>query len=153
MRFNQSRQGETSGVRSHGGRSVVVLVLVTALCALAAAPTANAARRPSGAEARAIERVALKRCERGGAPSPCRFHRSRVSTRNARYAWAEVTTDGFSAVLLRRPSRGSLRFRVIGVQGGGIGDCRVWRRKAPAAVLRDLGVFGLRADGSTGRCG
>ncbi len=63
-----------------------------------------------------------------------------------------MTTDGFSAVLLRRPSRSSLRFRVIGVQGGGIGDCRVWRRKAPAAVLRDLRVFGLRADGSTGRC-
>lgn len=138
-------------MRTEGVRFIVVAALAAVLCALAAAP-AGAARRPAGAEARAIKQVALKKCEANGAPSPCRFHRSRVSTRNARYAWAEVTTDGFSAVLLRRPSRDSTRFRVIGVQGGGIGDCDDWRRRAPAAVLRDLGVAGLRADGSVGRC-
>jgi len=128
-----------------------VLALVAAACALLAAPS-GASRGPTRSEARAIERVALRACERAGAPSPCRYHRARVSTRDPRYAWADVTTDGFSAVLLRRPSRGSTRFRVIGVQGGGIGDCRVWRRKAPRAVLRDLRVSGLRADGSVGRC-
>lgn len=130
-----------------------MLALVAALCALAAVPAADAARRPGGATARAIKRVALKECNRGGAPTPCRFHGSRVSTRNPRYAWADVTTEGFSAVLLRRPSRSSLRFRAIGVQGGGIGDCADWRRRAPAAVLRDLRVSGLRGDGTTGRCG
>lgn len=130
----------------------MVLALVAGLCALVAAP-ADAARRPTRPEAHAIKRVALKACNRGGAPYPCRYHRARVSTRNARYAWADVTTDGFSAVLLRRPSRGSTRFRVVGWQGGGIGSCREWRKHAPAAVLRDLGVSGLRSDGSVGRCG
>jgi hypothetical protein len=128
-----------------------VLALVAAACALLAT-VAGAARRPTRPEARALQRVALRACEHTGAPSPCRYHGARVSTRDPRYAWAEVTTDGFSAVLLRRPTRGSTRFRVIGVQGGGIGDCRVWRRKAPRAVLRDLRVSGLRADGSVGRC-
>ena len=115
-----------------------------------AAPAARADRPASKAERAAIEPKALDAC---GNPD-CEFGRARVSTRNARYAWAGVVAEGFSGVLLKRPSRRSHRFRVIGTQGGGIGECSYWRARAPRRVLRDLRIFGVVDDsGTTRNCG
>jgi len=70
-----------------------------------------------------------------------------------RFAWADVVGEGFSGALLKRPRPGSRRFRVVGVQGGGIELCSYWRKRAPAAVLRDLRVSGLLDDGARDAAG
>jgi hypothetical protein len=125
------------------------LVLVAAGTAV---PAAAADRPPSKAEASAIKRVALKAC--GSPPGGCEFGKARVSTRNARFAWADVSGEGFSGALLKRPNAHSRRFRVIGTQGGGISSCSYWRARAPAAVLRDLRIRGLvDATGAVRNCG
>ena len=115
--------------------------------------SAQAARQPSASEAKAIKRAALRACSGHGPPGmPCEFHGARVSTRDSHFAWADVTTEGFSGALLKRPSKSTAHFHVIASQGGGIELCSKWRKKAPKRVLADLHVVGLRADGSTGRC-
>ncbi len=130
------------------GAAAVVAILVTSLTA------AEAARQPTATEAKAIKRAAMRACSGHGPPgSSCEFHSARVSTRDPHYAWADVTVDGFSAALLHRPTNRSTHFHVIAIQGGGIETCAKWRRKAPKQVLADLHVVGLRANGSTGRCG
>jgi curli biogenesis system outer membrane secretion channel CsgG len=130
-------------------------VLVMAMVMFGAlVPAADASRAPTKRERAAIKRVALNKCNSGGAPEPCRFHKARVSTKNARYAWADVTTEGFSAVLLKRANTKTRRFKVVGTQGGGVGDCSYWRKRAPRAVLKDLKVYGVEAgSGATGICG
>ena len=129
--------------------AALALLIIGVMLSSLAAP-ANADRRPSKAEARAIKRVALKKC----GSTDCHFVRSRVSTKNARFAWADVTTEGFSGVLVKRPTRRSRRFRVVGWQGGGIGECKYWRARAPAAVLRDLRIVGLVDNSGAARnCG
>jgi hypothetical protein len=130
----------------------IMLPLALAALALSAVP-ADASRRATKAETRAIKRAALKECS-GPPGEPCRFRGARVSTRNPRYAWANVVTEGFSGALLKRPTRRSRRWRVIGTQGGGIGDCREWRKLAPRSVLRDLRIYGVLDDsGASGSCG
>jgi hypothetical protein len=127
----------------------LALLAVLGACA-ALVPSAVADRRPTQSERAAIRDAALKAC--GG--STCTLRRARVSTRSARYAWATVTTEGFSGVLLRRPSRRSQRWRVIGTQGGGISECSYWERRAPRRVLRDLSVHGLvGTSGEVRTCG
>jgi hypothetical protein len=138
-----------------GDRWRLALALLAGGAALGsvAAPAAIADRAPSKAERAAIKRVALTACERA-APDECVFQRARVSTAGRRFAWADVTGEGFSGVLLKRPSTRSQRFRVIGTQGGGIGECSYWRARAPRAVLRDLHVVGLGDESGTVRnCG
>jgi hypothetical protein len=130
-------------------RRLATALVVTAACGLAAAP-ALASRAPSKSESAAIKRVAMKACE--SPAGPCRWHGARVSTKSSRYAWANVTNEGFSGVLVRRTSVHPKRFKVVGVQGGGIGSCAYWRKRAPRSVLRDLKVFGL-LDASTGESG
>jgi hypothetical protein len=89
---------------------------------------------------------------RRGQPD-CRFLDARVSMPNTRFAWADVVGEGFSGVLLKRRP-GSNRFRVIGLQGGGIGECSYWRDLAPDRVLRDLKVMGLvGTTGEVRNCG
>jgi hypothetical protein len=130
------------------GAATVIAILVAGLA------TAEAARQPPPAEAKAIERAAMRACDGHGPPgSSCEYHGARVSTRDPHYAWADVTTDGFSAALLKRPTKRTNHFHVIAIQGGGIETCAKWRKKAPRRVLADLHVVGLHADGSTGRCG
>lgn len=134
--------------------SVVPALLAAAVLLALASPAADAARRPaSQTVAKAIKRVALRAC--GSPPGGCRYLGARISTRNPRYAWADVVGEGFSGVLLKRSSARSHRFRAIGTQGGGIGSCAYWRARAPLPVLRDLRVFGLldASTGATGRCG
>ncbi|HWI71708.1 MAG TPA: hypothetical protein VNT55_07115 [Baekduia sp.] len=137
------------------GSSVVKLRLLVAVGVAAGSlpAAAVASRSPTKSEAAAIKRVALDACE----PSPvgkCKYHGARVSTRNRRYAWADVTTEGFSGVLLKRPTARSRRFKVVGTQGGGIGACSYWRARAPRDVLRDLRIFGVVDDsGATVNCG
>jgi hypothetical protein len=127
------------------GMATVVAVLVASLA------SAEAARQPTPPEAKAIKRAALRACQ--GPPGlPCEFHGARVSTRDPHFAWADVTTDGFSGALLKRPTKRATHFHVIAIQGGGIEECSKWRRHAPKRVLADLHVVGLRANGSTGRC-
>jgi hypothetical protein len=141
-------------VRRAGNRSAIALALLAGGLVLASAVPAGARDRPpTSSERPAIKRAALKAC--GGTPShPCKFHGARVSTANARFVWANVTAEGFSGALLKRPSPGSRRFKVIGTQGGGIGECSYWRARAPAAVLRDLRIFGVVDDsGTTRNCG
>jgi len=132
------------------GTSGALALLATGALLCAVAAPAAADRRPSKTESRAIKRVALKKC---GSPE-CTFRRARVSTKNARFAWADVTDEGFSGVLLKRPTTHSRRFRVVGTQGGGIGSCDYWRARAPASVLRDLHIAGVVDDsGTTRNCG
>jgi hypothetical protein len=123
-----------------------------ALLAALAPPPALADRAASKAERTAIKRIALKRCN---APEGCRFRNARISTRNARYAWADVIGEGVSGMLVKRPTSHSRRFRVVGFQGGGIGECTYWRKRAPRSVLRDLDVHGLLdvSSGTEGSCG
>jgi hypothetical protein len=118
-----------------------------------AIPPAAADRAPTTAERAAIERVASRLCP--AVDDDCAFRRARVSTRNARYAWATVIGEGLSGALLKRPAAGSRRFRVIGVQGGGIATCSYWRKRAPRAVLRDLRISGLvnAETGAVRNCG
>ncbi|HEY8583494.1 MAG TPA: hypothetical protein VIL49_11125 [Capillimicrobium sp.] len=129
----------------------ITVAALAALMALAPAP-AEAARKPTDREAAAIKRVALRACSPPG--RPCRYAGARVSTANRRYAWANVFTDGFSGALVKRPTRRSQRFHVVGTQGGGIGECSYWRERAPRRVLRDLRISGLLGAGTrVGRCG
>lgn len=119
-----------------------------------AVPFADASRAPTTRERAAIKRVAVKTCKAAAGPGGCRFVKARVSTRNARYAWADVVGEGFSATLLKRASARTRRFKVIGTQGGGIGDCAEWRKLAPRQVLKDLRISGLKdSSGAVGDCG
>jgi hypothetical protein len=129
----------------------ILAALVAAAAALAAQP-ALADRSASTAERAAIKRVTMKRC---GAPGGCTFRKARISTRNARYAWAEIIGEGVSGMLLKRPTSRSRRFKVVGFQGGGIGECTYWRKRAPRSVLRDLDIDGLVdiSSGTEGNCG
>ncbi len=124
---------------------------VTVLAALCLAAPAAADRKPSKAEKSAIKAVSLDAC--GSPPGGCTFVRARVSTADARFAWARVGGEGFSGALVKRPTRRSHRFRVVGIQGGGIGECAYWRKRAPRAVLRDLRIRGLDASGDFRNCG
>jgi hypothetical protein len=116
------------------------------------APVAAADRSASKAERAAIKRVTMKRC---GAPDGCTLRKTRISTRNARYAWADIIGEGVSGMLLKRPTSRSHRFKVVGFQGGGIGECTYWRKRAPRSVLRDLDIHGLIdvSAGTEGSCG
>ncbi len=128
-----------------------ISLALTLLAALALAAPAAADRKPTKAEKAAIKPVALDAC--GSPPGGCTFHGARISTANARFAWGNVTGEGFSGVLVKRPTKRSHRFRVIGSQGGGIGECSYWRSLAPRAVLRDLRIAGLVKSGDTRNCG
>jgi curli biogenesis system outer membrane secretion channel CsgG len=115
------------------------------------AQAAEASRAPTSKEKAAIKRVALKKCN-ASAPAACRFHKARVSTKNARYAWADVTGEGFSGVLLTRANTRTRSFKVIATQGGGVEDCSKWRSKASSAVLKDLRIVGVRGGDDVGNC-
>jgi len=131
--------------------SIALAVLAAGAVLLSVVPSASADRRPTKREKAAIKRVALKACR----PAPgCEFRGARVSTANARFAWANAVGEGFSGALVKRPTKRSRRFRVVGTQGGGIGTCAYWRARAPRRVLRDLNIHGLVDDsGTTVRCG
>jgi hypothetical protein len=129
------------------GVGTVVAVL------LASVAPVEAARQPTAPEAHSIERAALRACDGHGPPgSSCEFHGARVSTRDPHFAWADVTTEGFSGALLKRSDKATAHFHVVATQGGGVELCSKWRRQAPRRVLADLHVVGLRGNGSTGRC-
>jgi hypothetical protein len=121
-----------------------ISLALTLLAALALAAPAAADRKATKAERAAIKPVALDAC--GSPPGGCKFHGARVSTANARFAWGDVTGEGFSGVLVKRPTRRSDRWRVVASQGGGIGSCSYWRKHAPRAVLRDLRIVGIVGD-------
>jgi hypothetical protein len=133
-------------------RSLVVATLTMVALGLVATSPAIADRSATKAERAAIKRVTMKRC---GAPGGCTLRKTRISTRNARYAWAEIIGEGVSGMLLKRPTSHSRRFKVVGFQGGGIGECSYWRKRAPRSVLRDLDIDGLVdvASGTEGNCG
>jgi hypothetical protein len=133
-------------------RSLVMATLTMVALALVATSPAIADRSATKAERAAIKRVTMKRC---GAPDGCTLRKTRISTRNARYAWADIIGEGVSGMLLKRPTSRSRRFEVVGFQGGGIGECTYWRKRAPRSVLRDLDIDGLVdvASGTEGSCG
>jgi hypothetical protein len=133
-------------------RSLFAATLTMVALGLVATPPAIADRSATKAERAAIERVTQKRCN---APDGCTLRKTRISTRSARYAWADIIGEGVSGMLLRRPTSHSRRFKVVGFQGGGIGECTYWRKRAPRSVLRDLDIDGLVdvAAGTEGNCG
>jgi hypothetical protein len=131
------------------------IALASCLTGLLPASASSADRPATKAETAAIKHVVLtgQTC-RPSPAGPCEFRNARVSRRDARFAWADVVREGLSGALLKRPTARSLRFRVIGTQGGGIGACSYWRALAPAGVLRDLDVVGVTDDsGTTRNCG
>lgn len=121
-----------------------ISLALTLLASLVLAAPAAADRKATQAERAAIKPVVLDVCD--SAAGPCTFHGARVSTANARFAWANATNEGFSGALMKRPTRRSRRWRVVATQGGGIGECSYWRKHAPRAVLRDLRIKGLVGD-------
>jgi hypothetical protein len=133
-------------------RSLLVATLTMVALGLVATSPAIADRSATKAERAAIKRVTMKRC---GAPDGCTLRKTRISTRNPRYAWADIIGEGVSGMLLKRPTSRSRRFEVVGFQGGGIGECTYWRKRAPRSVLRDLDIDGLVdvASGTEGSCG
>ena len=133
-------------------RSLVAATVTMVALGLVATSPAIADRSATKGERAAIKRVTQKRCD---APDGCTLHKTRISTRNARYAWADIIGEGVSGMLLRRPSSHSHRFKVVGFQGGGIGECTYWRKRAPRSVLRDLDIDGLVdvSAGTEGNCG
>lgn len=117
----------------------------TLLAVLVGAPPAMASRGPSAAEEGALREAALADCNvlvasRGA--EPCEWRGARVSTANERYAWGSAVGDTYSGTLLRRSTSRSLDFRVVGAQGGGIGECRGWWRVAPRRAVADLRIVG-----------
>jgi hypothetical protein len=134
-----------------GSRSLAASLTIVAVGLVATAP-ASADRVATKAERAAIKRVTMKRCH---APDGCTLRKARISTRSARYAWADVIGEGVSGMLLKRPTSRSRRFEVVGFQGGGIGECTYWRKRAPRSVLRDLDIHGLVdvSAGTAGSCG
>jgi hypothetical protein len=127
----------------------VGLLVVLTMGVLAQA--AEASRAPTSKEKAAIKRLALKKCN-AAAPAPCRFHKARVSTRSARYAWADVTGEGFSGVLLKRANTRTRTFKVAATQGGGVESCSKWLEVAPRSVLKDLRIVGVRGGDDVGNC-
>jgi hypothetical protein len=124
--------------------------LMTVAVLLVLAAPAAADRKATADEEAAIERVAVEKC---AAPQgDCAFQGARVSTADARFGWGRIVGEGISGVLVKR-RRGTDDFRVVGVQGGGIGSCRYWRKRAPRKVLRDLKVHGVVKSGATRNCG
>lgn len=121
--------------------SSLAVALLTMFVVVLGATAADASHKPSKPVAKAIKRVALRAC--GSPPGGCRYGGARVSSVDPRFAWADVSGEGFSGVLVKRRDPSSRRFRVVGTQGGGIGECSYWRARAPRAVLRDLRIFGL----------
>ena len=92
------------------------IALASFLTGLLPASAASADRPATKAETTAIKRVVLtgEAC-RPGPAGPCDFRNARVSTRDARFAWADVVREGFSGALVKRPTARSLRFRVVGI--------------------------------------
>jgi hypothetical protein len=134
-----------------GSRSLAASLTIVAVGLVATAP-ASADRVATKAERAAIKRVTMKRCH---APDGCTLRKVRISTRSGRYAWADIIGEGVSGMLLKRPTSRSHRFEVVGFQGGGIGECTYWRKRAPRSVLRDLDIHGLVdvSAGTEGSCG
>jgi hypothetical protein len=133
---------------ARGGGFVVASALMATLWL---AMPAAADRKPTATEEAAIERVALAAC---AAPQgDCAFQGARVSTRDERFGWARIVGEGISGALVKRPSSDAGSFRVVGIQGGGIGECSYWRKRAPRKVLRDLRVRGLVKSGDVRNCG
>jgi len=130
-------------------RSVLVTVILIVQLGVSAS-SALAERSPTSSEVRSIRAVAMAYCHAFGTPSPCVYGshatwpalRTRVSTVNARYAWADVFTDGLSGELLLRPHPYGGGWRILASGGGGLTSCSAWFRAAPRRVIKDLRLQG-----------
>jgi hypothetical protein len=126
----------------------IATVLLASMCLVTA--TTLAERSPTKSEARSIRAAALAYCHGLGTPSPCSYgshtslpqYRTRVSTVNARYAWADIFTDGLSGALIVRPHPHGAGWRVVVPGGGGLSPCSTWFHAAPHSVVRDLRLGG-----------
>jgi hypothetical protein len=117
-----------------------LLVSVVGCASIAAIPTSQATlnrRAPTPAELRALTRLAYPCKDIDG--SRCPLHWVHVSTIDGRFAYVLITAEGYSGLLAKRPTKRSLKFRIMTRSGGGIAPCKVWERFAPWPVLRDLG--------------
>ena len=120
--------------------SAVTLVVVAFV---SCAPLAQAARKPTKREAKAMKRVAMKHCRRHDIPRYCKAtEAARVSTANPRYGYADVVGNHSSRRYLKRNTPRSTRWRVVTFVGGGIPACEEMRDAMPRNVLRDLRVTG-----------
>lgn len=129
-------------------RVTVVGLFLTAVALSGFASTAQASRRPTDSEGKAIRRAVMKTCQSDRSNRPCRFDGpwTRVSTRNTRYARGSATGMNFSpGGVLRRGLGG--RWRWVIQSSGGPDSCANYRRLVPVSVLRDL-----RIGGYDGRC-
>jgi hypothetical protein len=122
--------------------SLALLAALLGLLAAALPPEpASAARAPSGQEKRAIWRVVLADCRRHA--SGCRRGGILVSIANPRFALARTRSSGpFGGALVKRGGPAARRWRVKMPLRGGVQSCAEWRRHAPLAVLKDIGVEG-----------
>lgn len=99
----------------------------------------------------AIEQAALRHCDAasrrlGGTPCTS-IGVPWVSTADNRFAFAFLGSDYTEGALLRRASAQSSRWRVVAVAATSVQDCSYWASRAPAAVLSDLEIGGLRTVG------
>lgn len=131
-----------------GLRFAMLMLLCFGLLSVGYAADADASRKATKKERKAIRKAAMRDCQRTQktiGDHGCVWRgRVRVSTVDPRYAWANVSGPSYdhSGILRRRNSR-SRRWRVIHVVGGGIQPCSSWYRKAPRRVVRDLRVRGF----------
>ena len=116
-------------------RAAAAWAVVALLCASA---PALADRKARPGERRAVQRLALKSCERRDID--CRRAAVRVSTVSSRYAFGGAQGGNFYDGALAR--RKGVRWKILVIQGGGIQDCKGWLRAAPRKVLRDLDIEG-----------
>jgi hypothetical protein len=131
-------------------------VLSAALAAGAAGFSASsslAERAPSRSEAHELRTFAVAWCHQNTNPvgGPCVYgadnrlaaYRTRVSTVDPRFAWADITADGLSGLLVKRPHRTGGHWKVIAAGGGGVSNCSDWYKVVSHRVSADLGLVGL----------
>lgn len=145
----------TSQTATAGRLARGLVLLGAAWCVFQAA--AQAQRPPNRAEARTLRTWALQWCQHNlaevadscvyGASEHVAAYRTRISTADPRYGWADITADGLSGLLVRRPRRTQARWRVVAEGGGGVSTCEAWEKSAPRRVVADLGLVGLRPGG------
>ena|SRR5450759_5040506 len=132
--------------------SAATVALVVGAFGLSAS-TSHAERSPTRSEARDLRTFALAWCHHHSNPQagPCVYgaydrlavYRTRVSTVDPHFAWADVTTEASSGLLVKRPHRYGGHWKVIAIGGGGVSNCSDWYKAVSHRVSADLGLVGL----------
>ena len=109
-------------------RFTTIFTLALVAAGFGAAPAADASRKATASEARAIKKAFLK----GRSKAATRFRSIRVSTVNKRYSAVAYSTDVKTSVFTKAPTP-------VVLKKGSKGWAKVTASKVPAKVKKDLG--------------